>query len=86
MFLVSRLLMVAGHLQPEGKVVHVIVSECFDFAKMPGKRVKREVDDLPVLTLVKGDEKSALYAAQNKRTQVIEEVTKDAFHGGRNFK
>ena len=85
----SRLLMVEGRLQREGQVVHVIVSKCFDFTKMLGKLLQREADDLPVLTLSRGDEKSALDVAQNKRAQVREEVnkeTKDAFHVGRNFK
>ncbi|MDQ0640280.1 error-prone DNA polymerase [Pedobacter sp. W3I1] len=82
----ARLLMVEGRLQREGQVVHVIVSRCFDFTKMLSKLVQREMDDLPVLTLARGDEKSAPYLAQNKRAQVREEVPKDAFHGGRNFK
>jgi error-prone DNA polymerase len=82
----SRLLMVEGRLQREGKVVHVIVSKCFDFTKMLGRLVQREMDDFPVLTLARGDEKSARYPAQNKRAQVREEVPKEAFHGGRNFK
>jgi len=82
----ARLLMVEGRLQREGKVVHVIVSKCFDFTKMLGKLVQGEVDDLPVLTLAKGDEKSAPYTSQNKRAQVRKETPKDAFHGGRNFK
>jgi len=85
----SRLLMVEGRLQREGQVVHVIVSKCFDFTKMLGKLLQREADDLPVLTLSRSDEKTAPYPAQNKRTQVREEVNKeakDAFHVGRNFK
>lgn len=85
----SRLLMVEGRLQREGQVVHVIVSKCFDFTKMLGKLLQREADDLPVLTLSRGDEKSALDVAQNKRSQVREDVNKkakDAFHVGRNFK
>ncbi|RZM24692.1 MAG: error-prone DNA polymerase, partial [Pedobacter sp.] len=82
----SRLLMVEGRLQREGQVVHVIVSKCFDFTKMLGKLVQREVDDLPVLTLARGDEKTAPYPAQDKRSQVREAVPKKAFHGGRNFK
>jgi len=82
----SRLLMVEGRLQREGKVVHVIVSKCFDFTKMLGKLVKREVDELPVLTLARGDEKTAPYPSQNKRAQVQEEAPKKAFHSGRNFK
>ncbi|MBE9601911.1 error-prone DNA polymerase [Pedobacter sp. MC2016-24] len=82
----SRLLMVEGRLQREGLVVHVIVSKCVDLTKMLGKLVQHEQDDLPVLTLARADEKSAPYPAQNKRTQVREEVPKDAFHGGRNFR
>jgi len=82
----ARLLMVEGRLQREGRVVHVIVSKCFDFTKMLGKLLQREVDDLPVLTLARGDEKTAPYPSQNKRAQVREEVPKEAFHGGRNFK
>lgn len=82
----ARLLMVEGRLQREGKVVHVIVSKCFDFTKMLGKLVQREVDELPVLTMARGDEKTAPYPSQNKRTQVREDVPKEAFHGGRNFK
>jgi len=82
----SRLLMVEGRLQREDQVVHVIVSKCFDFTKMLSKLVQREVDDLPILTLARGDEKSAPYPAQDKRSQVREQVPKEAFHGGRNFK
>ncbi|RBQ11764.1 error-prone DNA polymerase [Pedobacter miscanthi] len=82
----ARMLMVEGRLQREGKVVHVIVSKCFDFTKMLGKLLQREVDELPVLTLARGDEKTAPYPSQNKRAQVREEVAKEAFHGGRNFK
>jgi len=82
----SKLLMVEGRLQREGQVVHVIVSKCFDFTKMLGKLVQREVDELPMLTLAEGDEKTAPYPSQNKNEQVREEAPKKAFHGGRNFK
>ncbi len=81
--------MVEGRLQREGQVVHVIVSKCFDFTKMLGKLLQREADDLPVLTLSRGDEKAELGVAQDKRSQVREDVSKQAketFHGGRNFK
>lgn len=78
----AKLLMV----QREGKIVHVIVKKCFDFTKMLGKLVQREVDELPVLTLAWGDEKTAPYPSQNKRTQVREDAERKAFHEGRNFK
>jgi len=82
----SRLLMVEGRLQREGSVVHVIVSKCFDFTKMLGKLVQREVDELPILTLARGDEKTAPYPSQNKRVQVREDAPRKAFYKGRNFK
>ena len=62
----SKLLMVEGKLQREGKVVHVIVTKCVNLTKLLGKLVQREEDGLPELT--------------------EQEVTKTAFHGGRNFK
>ena len=82
----ARLLMVEGRLQWEGKVVRVIASKYFGFTKMMDKLVQREVDELPVLTLARGDEKTAPYPSQNKRAQVREDATKKAFHEGRNFK
>jgi error-prone DNA polymerase len=82
----AKLLMVEGKLQREGKVVHVIVSKCQDLSKLLGKLRQREQQDLPGLTLSRADEQSAPYPVQNKRTQVREEVTKEAFHGGRNFR
>lgn len=81
----AKLLMVEGRLQREKEVVHVIVSKCTDLTKMLGKLVQREADDLPILTLSHAEEKSP-YPAQNKTTQVSQDVPKEAFHGGRNFK
>ncbi|WP_231424228.1 MULTISPECIES: error-prone DNA polymerase [Pedobacter] len=82
----SRLLMVEGRLQREGQIVHVIVSKCFDFTKMLGKLVQREVDDLPVLRSNQSDEKAASYTSEDKQAQVRKKAPKEAFHGGRNFK
>lgn len=82
----AKLLMVEGRLQREKQVVHVIVSKCTDLTKMLGKLVQREADDLPVLTLSSADEKSAPYPSQNKPAQVRQDVPKEAFHRGRNFK
>jgi error-prone DNA polymerase len=78
--------MVEGRLQREEQVVDVIVSKCFAFIKMLGRLLQRADDDLPVLTLSGANEISAPYPSQNKRTQVGEEATKEAFHRGRNFK
>lgn len=82
----SKLLMVEGRLQREGQVVHVIVSKCTDLTKMLGKLLQREQEDMPVLKSSEVDEKNAPYRSQNKREQVREDIAKDTFYGGRNFK
>ncbi|WP_407430642.1 error-prone DNA polymerase [Arcticibacter sp.] len=82
----ARLLMVEGKLQREGQVVHVIVRKCYDLTKLLSKLVQQPQDDLPVLTMSRADEKNAPYPIHNKRAQVREQIPKDAFHGGRNFK
>ena len=82
----AKLLMVEGRLQREKEVVHVIVSKCVDLSKMLGKLAQREGDDLPVLTASALSEKNTAYAAQDKRSQVREDVANHAFHSGRNFK
>lgn len=67
----------------------MIVSKCFDFTKMLGKLVQRQADDLPVMTLARGDEMPSAFVSTNKRSQVREDAsdeTKNVFHGGRNFK
>ncbi|CAM3994922.1 error-prone DNA polymerase [Pedobacter westerhofensis] len=71
----AKLLMVEGRLQREKEVVHVIVSKCIDLTKMLGKLVEKELDDDAVP-----------FQAQDKRTQVRQDASKQAFHGGRNFK
>ena len=71
----AKLLMVEGRLQREKEVVHVIVSKCIDLTKMLGKLVEKELDD-----------DSVPFQTQDKRTQVRQDVSKQAFHGGRNFK
>ncbi len=83
----ARLLMVEGRLQREGQVVHVVVSKCFDLTKLLGKLVERRQDDLPTPSPPpEAGEKSAPYPARNKRSQVREQVPKEVFHSGRNFK
>jgi error-prone DNA polymerase len=71
----SRLLMVEGQLQVEGEVIHVIVKRCYDFTKLLQKLTAIPEDDLPLLTLARGDETSIPAHAQT-----------DMFHKGRNFR
>ncbi|CAN5699324.1 error-prone DNA polymerase [soil metagenome] len=83
----ARLLMVEGKLQREGEVVHVIVQRCFDLTKMLRKLTATDKDDLPLLTLSRADENDgAAFNADNNKAQVRQRGSKEAFHGGRNFK
>jgi error-prone DNA polymerase len=71
----SRLLMVEGKLQVEGEVIHVIVQRCFDLTKLLRHLTEVVDDELPILTLARGDETSIPAHAQE-----------DIFHKGRNFR
>jgi len=71
----SRLLMVEGKLQVEGEVIHVIVKRCFDMTKLLRHLTEIVDDELPILTLARGDETSIPAHAQE-----------DIFHKGRNFR
>lgn len=82
----SRLLMVEGKLQREGKVIHVIVRRCFDLSKFLRKLTVLESESLPVLTLSRGDERNAVFPVENKRSQVRDTPAKEVFPAGRNFK
>jgi len=83
----SRLIMVEGRVQREGKVVHVIVSRCFDVSSLLHDLVKPDDgDDVLVPVPSRADERSAPYPATNKRTQVRENVKDEAFAKARNFR
>ena len=81
----AKLLMVEGKLQREGEVVHVIVRRCFDLSKLLRGLTTTENENQPLLTLSRSDEKSP-YPAENKRTQLREEVATGIFPKARNFK
>lgn len=71
----SRLIMVAGFVQKEGEVIHVVLKRCANFNKLLSSLTAEQRDDIPVQTLSRADEKSAPAVAQ-----------KEVFHKGRNFK
>lgn len=81
----SRLIMAEGKLQREGDVIHVIVRTCHDFSKLLRKLTPAHQDELPLLTLSRGDEKS-IPPPQNKRSQVREVAQEKIFPEARNFK
>jgi error-prone DNA polymerase len=81
----SKLIMVAGKLQVEGEVIHVIVRSCHDFSKLLRHLTPSKNENLPVLTLAYPDEKS-IPPGLNKRSQVREQVEEKVIPGGRNFR
>lgn len=82
----SRLIMVEGHVQVEGAVIHVIAYRLFNLTNLLGDLTGTHKEDLPVNTLAHADETS-IPSAQNKKTQVRERAVQlDMFPGGRNFK
>jgi len=82
----SRLLMVEGVLQIEGKVIHVIIRRCFNLSKLLGTLTTIGNDDQPVMTLSRSDETTAPYPAGSNKGQVQQSKQKEVFHKGRNFK
>jgi error-prone DNA polymerase len=79
----SRLLMVEGMLQVEGKVIHVIVKRCFNLTKLLRGLTIAENDGLPVI-LSRADER---IDKPDPRTQTPAGMgERDVFHKGRNFK
>ncbi len=75
----SKLLMAEGHLQIERDVVHVIVRRCYNLNYLLGLLTQTESDDLPLLTLSRGDDKDGkILPADGGRTKPFPE--------GRNFR
>lgn len=78
----SRLLMVEGRLQIEGKpgenkVIHVVVHRCVNFTGLLQDATRAPDSNIPVLTLSRADEKSE---TPDPRKQ------SDVFYKGRNFR
>ncbi|MDP9078591.1 MAG: error-prone DNA polymerase [Bacteroidota bacterium] len=82
----ARLLMVAGKLQIEGEVIHVVVNKCFNLSGLLRELTPAKNEDLPVLTLARADETtSPAHGGSNKGEQQLTKQ-KEIFHKGRNFK
>jgi error-prone DNA polymerase len=82
----SRLLMVEGKLQIEGEVIHVIVKRCYDLTKLLRHLTAINDDELPLLTLARGDETSIPAHAQKTNKQTLENDSESVYYKGRNFK
>jgi error-prone DNA polymerase len=82
----SRLFMVEGKVQIEGKVIHVVVRRCFNLTPLLNKLTVLSNDDQPVLTLSRSDETtSPAHGGSNKGEQQVKKQ-KEVFYKGRNFK
>ncbi|MGI8635491.1 MAG: error-prone DNA polymerase, partial [Segetibacter sp.] len=81
----SRLIMVEGHLQVQGEVIHVIVKRCYDFSKLLRKLTPPNNESPQVLTLARPDEKS-IPPGLNKRSQVRDNAQEKLFPDARNFR
>ncbi len=79
----SRLLMVQGKVQKEGKVIHVVVSHCEDWSKLLRhlNEATAEQSTLP------GNGNPMLpFPTENKRTQIRISAGEDNFPGARDFR
>jgi len=81
----SRLLMVEGKLQVEGKenetkVIHVVVKRCFNLNKLMHTEVRKA---LPSVAMSRADEKTD---KQDPRTVTKAQNSENVFYKGRNFR
>lgn len=75
----SQLLLVDGHLQVEGEVIHVVVRRCYNLNSLLGKLTAVPDEQPSLLSLSRGDETSM--PSSDPRNI----PNKSAFHKGRNF-
>ncbi|WP_439584886.1 error-prone DNA polymerase [Dyadobacter bucti] len=83
----SRLLMVEGKLQREGKVIHIVVRRCYDVSGLMRELNIFEEKDPDVLTLSRADENDGeIPAGRVKKEKAARTIQTEIFPAGRNFK
>ena len=83
----SKLLMVQGRVQKEGKVIHIIVRHCEDWSKLLRKLTKKDYDKISTHTLSPRDERDGFpFKIENKQTQKRQVYQEELFPDARNFK
>ncbi|HVW96213.1 MAG TPA: error-prone DNA polymerase [Mucilaginibacter sp.] len=80
----SQLLLVDGHLQVEGEVIHIVVRRCYNFNALLGKLTAVPDDSPALLSLARADETTAPTGGSNKGEQQVAKQ-RAVFHKGRNF-
>ncbi len=81
----SRLLMVAGKLQREGEVIHVVVQQCYNLSHLLRKLIPSGNEDPHVLALCRADEKDGELRTADSRG-VSKKVTQGSLFPSRDFK
>jgi len=79
----AKLLMVEGHLQIEGEVMHVVVKRCFNLNPLLRKLNQQEDDSL--LPALKSQPDQTIAPRVYESRQKPAEPTETVFHKGRNF-
>lgn len=82
----SRLLMVAGKLQREGEVIHVVVQQCYNLSHLLRKLVPSGNEDPHVLALCRADEKDGIFYATSENKKPLKKMIQGELFPSRNFK
>lgn len=82
----SRLLMVAGKLQREGEVIHVVVQQCYNLSHLLRKLIPSGDEDPEVLALCRADEKDGEMHPAGDRRDVQKKVVQGTLFPSRDFK
>ncbi|MGN6495558.1 MAG: error-prone DNA polymerase [Agriterribacter sp.] len=82
----SRLLGVAGKVQREGDVIHVVVQQCFNLSFFLRKLIPSAKEDPQVLALCRADEKDGQLHDADNRNNVTKKVIQGTLFPSRDFK
>ncbi|MBX2925955.1 MAG: error-prone DNA polymerase [Chitinophagaceae bacterium] len=81
----SRLLMVAGRLQCEGEVIHVVVQQCYNLSYLLRNLIPSGQEDPQVLALCRADEKDGELRTADSRS-VSKKIIQGSLFPSRDFK
>jgi error-prone DNA polymerase len=81
----SRLFLAEGKVQIEGEVIHLVVRRCFNLSGLLSKLTTVGNEDLPVLSLARGDE-TTKPVPDERNTPIDKKPKKEVFYKGRNFR
>lgn len=82
----SKLLMVAGRLQREGEVIHVVVQECFNLSSLLRQLSPSQAEKPKSLTLCRADEKDGEIPLGNDNRRASGKVVQGNLFPSRDFK